>query len=253
MGNIFGTPPNDCYTNWCKLQRDFGSSGDLQNDVKGWFSTPANNAFKCNWDFKSAPFNRLNRPEDPACSWVAKIEAFGITLSAVVIGALALIFGGVILTAGGIGIDVAANAGGLGLAIISYITSGFRFLLTGWVWLYNTVSNLTQTVATATGINALLLWITGVEVMAGLTLLVLQNVVRLYWDFNNSSAYPIFHWLNTPLRWLKEKVLQPNFGWFLSDVIELLLLFPLEIPIMAIAVVGGAIRNLWQLMFPNSV
>lgn len=201
-----------------------------------------NNPFKCKFNNKFARFHTLRNPDQPSCSTVAYLATFALVITVCIV----LIFICAILPEFGILVEAADSVMDVVLLLVEYLSTGLEWLLTLWEWLYSMVVYTSNIISNGTGINPILVWLLGVEGLVAFTLVLIHNSLRLYWTFHETAAYPVFAWLNTPIRYVVDNWLTPNLGFFLTAIVEMLVFFPLEIPILAISLAWGGIHKLYS-------
>ena len=113
-----------------------------------------------------------------------------------------------------------------------------------WEWVFTQVIYLCRVLSEGTGVNIVLVMALGIETMVALIVMLLHSTLKLYWSFHESIWYSTFEWLNTPVRYVLDQWLMPNVGMFLTGVVEVIIFFPVELPILVVALMWGTIKKL---------
>lgn len=198
-----------------------------------------NNPFKCHFKNNFSSLHNLKTPGQEDCSTIAYLATFALVVTGCVVAIMLCMIGLEL----GFAVDVLDSVLEVALLLMEYISTGLEWLLGLWEWAYWMVTYTSTIVAEGTGVNPILVWLLGVEGLVAGTLVLIHNSLRLYWTFHESAAYPLFFWLNTPIRYIVTEWLTPNLGFFLTAIIEMLVFFPLEIPILAVALVYGGLKK----------
>lgn len=204
---------------------------------------PGSNPFNCYYTWKGNPIKKHDGsdgqliPLKADCNTVAWLAALGLILGASIVG---LMLTAVLLE---IGFGIAPILEFF-LQVIEYLTMGLRWVFGLWEWVFTQVIVVARVIADGTGVNVVLLLALGVEALIGLTLMLFHSTLRLYWSFTDTVWYSTFEWLNTPVRYVLDQWLMPNVGLFLTGVVEVVIFFPIELPILVVALVWGTIKKL---------
>lgn len=214
---------------------------NCKDELNGMFG-PGSNPFNCYYTFKGKPLRTHDGadgkliPLKADCNTVAWISALGLLLGVCIVGLMST----AILLELGLGVAPIME---FFLQVIEYLTMGLSWLFALWEWIFVEMITVIKLLAEGTGVNVVLLLALGVEAMVALTIMLLHSTLKLYWSFHESIWYSTFEWLNTPIRYVLDQWLMPNVGLFLTGVVEVIIFFPVELPLLVVALLWGTIKK----------
>lgn len=224
----------------CELITTKNCSGG-QPDLKNAFKfPPGSNPFNCYYTFKGKPLRTYGDdliPLKADCNTIAWLSALGLIIGFSVAGLMAM----AILLELGLGVAPIME---FFLQVIEYLTMGASWLFGLWEWVFTQVMLLCRVLSEGTGVNIVLLMALGIEGMVALVVMLLHSTLKLYWSFHDSIWYSTFEWLNTPVRYVLDQWLMPNVGMFLTGVVEVIIFFPIELPILVVSLLWGTFMKL---------
>jgi hypothetical protein len=240
LGWLEGDSPANLGCELITTKNCSGGQPDLKDALLKF--PPGSNPFNCYYTFKGKPLRTHDGadgkliPLKADCNTVAWISALGLLLGVCLVGLMST----AILLELGMGVAPIME---FFLQVIEFLTMGLSWVFSLWEWIFTQMVVVIKLLAEGTGVNVVLLLVLGVEAMVALTIMLLHSTLRLYWSFHESIWYSTFEWLNTPIRYVLDQWLMPNVGLFLTGVVEVIIFFPVELPLLVVALLWGTIMK----------
>lgn len=122
-----------------------------------------------------------------------------------------------------------------------YIQSGMYYFFWFWMQAYGLAKDATDALMEGVGGNPFLFYALGTELVLYCFLYVILGFWQAGQRFMSTPIYDVYHWLNTPLRLFRTRVLQKFFGVIIGNLLSFFFM-PLEALIVLLSIpVGGVI------------